>query len=191
MPKKKTTVAEDVQTMLLKLSVLLIILAGIATYLATQSKILAGVVVGVLLGSIFMIALFVQVKKEQQLRRSGIHEIDQMSGTKFEQYLQQLLQTQGYDVKLTPETGDYGADLVLSKQPLKIVVQAKRWNGNVGIAAVQQVIGAKAHYQANEAWVITNSYFTEAAVKLAKSNAVKLIDRQMLISMLLSHSDSQ
>ncbi len=40
--------------------------------------------------------------------------------------------------ELTPETGDYGADLVLSKDGRKIVVQAKRWKNVVGIEAVQQ-----------------------------------------------------
>ena len=40
---------------------------------------------------------------------------------------------------------------------------------------------AKAHYQADEAWVITNSRFTPAALQLAKECEVTLIDRERLV----------
>jgi restriction system protein len=80
----------------------------------------------------------------------------------------------------------YGADLVLEKDGAHIVLQAKRYKQNVGITAVQEVIGAKAHYKAQLAWVICNSFFTDAAATLAKSNQVTLFDRKQLISMILN-----
>ncbi|MED4128507.1 restriction endonuclease [Shouchella miscanthi] len=56
---------------------------------------------------------------------------------------------------------------------------AKRYNfrNRVGIEAVQQVYASKAYYKAQEAWVITNSYYTLNAKNLAKACGVKLLDR--------------
>lgn len=68
----------------------------------------------------------------------------------------------------------------------KIVVQAKRYNKNVGIKAVQEAQASIAHYGASEAWVVTNSDYTSAAYELAKSNKVRLINRDALIEMILS-----
>ncbi len=75
-------------------------------------------------------------------------------------------------MNVTRAAGDFGADLILKKVDKKIVVQAKRYSKNVGISAVQEVVGSKAHYNADEAWVVTNSGFTEAAIDLARSNDV-------------------
>lgn len=61
-----------------------------------------------------------------------------------------------------------------------IVVQAKRYKRTVGIKAVQEVIPAVKMYNA---WVVSNSYYTKAAVKLAKHNGVRMIDREELIQM--------
>lgn len=113
--------------------------------------------------------------------RSGIKEIDMMSGYEFEEYLKLLFNQLGYKALLTKKSGDYGADLVL-KGKNKIVVQAKRYKkkNNVGISAVREVYGAKAYYGADEAWVITNSYYTKQANELACKCNVKLLDRDSL-----------
>ena len=50
---------------------------------------------------------------------------------------------------------------------------------------VQEIIGAVKMYDANEAWVVTNSYFTKQAIKLAEINDVYLIDRDELIDIIL------
>ena len=54
--------------------------------------------------------------RERRLKKSGILEVDKMSGRKFEEYLQILLKAKGYYAELTPASGDYGADLILSKR---------------------------------------------------------------------------
>ncbi len=56
----------------------------------------------------------------------------------------------------------------------KIVIQCKRSAGPVGIKAVQEALGARSFYRAREAWVITDSTYTAAAIKLARSSGVKL-----------------
>ena len=130
-------------------------------------------------------AFVVNYLRQQKLRKSGILEVDKMTGKVFEEYLQGLLKHRGYKVSLTSVTGDYGADLVLSSTDKRVVVQAKRYNKKVGLKAVQEIVSAKGHYNADECWVITNNYFTAPAVKLATSNKVVLIDRDLLMKWML------
>lgn len=124
--------------------------------------------------------------RDQTFINSGIKEIDVMTGIQFEHYLKVLFRNLGYTVNITKASGDFGADLVISKYDKKIVVQAKRYFTSIGIKAIQEVYSSKQYYGADEAWVVTNSFFTEAAKKLANVNEVVLIDRQRLIELILS-----
>ncbi|WP_286145525.1 restriction endonuclease [Bacillus sp. AFS077874] len=126
-----------------------------------------------------------QSKIDEKLRNSNINEIDKMDGDKFEEYLGSLFIALGYDTEVTKTSGDQGADLILRKNGNVIVVQAKRYSYNVGNSAVQEIFTAKNFYGANDAWVVTNSYFTKSAQELAKVNEVKLIDREQLIELSL------
>ncbi|KAA8782524.1 restriction endonuclease [Paenibacillus amylolyticus] len=161
-------------------------LGGIlGTYSLTKSwqpSIIVGFV-GVV--GIIILMVIIQQKRAERLKRSGITEIDKMDGVQFEHYLGHLFCSQGFKAEVTKAAGDYGADLVISKDGKRIVVQAKRYKKNVGLKAVQEVQGAKAHYRANGAWVVTNSNYTEQAYQLAKSNGVRLIARDELVEMLL------
>lgn len=111
-----------------------------------------------------------------------LNKIDIMSGEDFEKYLMYNFQKRGYKVKTTPVTGDYGADLILSKKGTKICVQAKRYKSNVGNSAVQEIVAALAYYKCDYGMVITNSYFTAAAKTLAKVNNIELWDRNRIIN---------
>ena len=104
--------------------------------------------------------------------------IDKLNGRAFERYLTVQFRHLGYHVTLTSYSHDYGADLVLRKWGKKIVVQAKRYERNVGIAAVQEVVGSIAYYKADRAMVVTNSNFTKSARDLAKRNEVELWGRK-------------
>jgi restriction system protein len=157
----------------------------VGTYSLTKSW-QASLVVGFLgVVGIIVLMVIIQQKRAERLKRSGIAEIDKMDGVQFEHYLGHLFRSQGFKAEVTKAAGDYGADLVISKDGKRIVVQAKRYKKNVGLKAVQEVQGAKAHYRANGAWVVTNSNYTEQAYQLAKSNGVRLIARDELVEMLL------
>ncbi|WP_245828963.1 restriction endonuclease [Salipaludibacillus agaradhaerens] len=135
-------------------------------------------------GSLFFVFI-INTITEQRLRKSGILEIDKMSGRKFEEYLQALLKARGYYVQFTPASGDYGADLILTTKGKKIIVQAKRYKKNVGVKAVQEIASARNYYRADNCWVITNSFFTEQAKRLASSNQVRLVDRKQLTNWMI------
>lgn len=164
---------------------LLMLGAGFGAYKLTNSFIFAGVAFGAVMMLYAIVAISIARKRNERLKRSGIAEIDKMEGRQFEKYLGHLLEAHGYKVTVTQAAGDFGADLVIAKGAQRVVVQAKRYSKNVGIKAVQEAQASIAHYSANEAWVISNSGYTEAAITLAKSNTVRLIDRAELIEMIL------
>ncbi len=141
---------------------------------------------------IWLLILIVLILKVTQLfinvyriRRAGLTQIDKMSGSDFEVFLEHLFLDLGYKVQRVGHLGDYGADLIIEKDNIKTAVQAKRWNNPVNIKAIQEINTAKAHYNAIQAMVVTNNRFTFNATKLAKENNVKLVDRQGLASLIL------
>lgn len=133
---------------------------------------------------ILAIYLYGRWSKKQAIRKSGIKEIDTMSGIDFEKRLEVMFKDLGYKVNRTPPSGDFGADLILENRRGRTVVQAKRYSRPIGIKAVQEVIGSIAFYKATNALVVTNIYFTPQAEKLAQSNGVELWDRDKLINTL-------
>ncbi|MFD2384988.1 restriction endonuclease [Paenibacillus xanthanilyticus] len=143
------------------------------------------------LASFIGIRLYRNKQRAERLKLSGISEIDEMDGRQFEHYLGHLLKSHGYSVEVTRAAGDYGADLVIKKDGKKIVVQAKRHSKNVGLKAVQEVQASIAHYGALEGWVISNREYTNEAYALAKSNGIRLINREQLIEMSLKMNSTE
>lgn len=181
MPRKTKKQEKALNELLTGLPVLL----AIGSYLLTNSFIITVIVFLVVFGSLVAVIIYRQMKRQEIIRKSGIKEIDKMQGLQFEEFLGSLFRSKGYKVKQTRATGDYGADLILIKGDQKIVVQAKRYQKYVGLKAVQEVNSSKNYYQAKEAWVVTNSYYTKQAVHLARSNNVRLIDREELIQLIM------
>jgi restriction system protein len=116
----------------------------------------------------------------QRISRAGLVEVDSMNGEAFEIYLESLFSRMGYHVKRTPYRGDYGADLIVTKDGKSMAVQAKRAASKVGVKAVQEITAARAHYKCDSALVVTNNDFTQQAQKLARSNNVDLWNRERL-----------
>ncbi len=104
-------------------------------------------------------------------------DLDKLSGVEFEHFLAGLFRENGYEVQLTSTSGDYGADLILSKENIRIAVQAKRYLGSVGVQAVQEALSGKAFYKCKSAWVITTGTYTQNAIQLAQKSDVKLLRR--------------
>ncbi len=134
---------------------------------------------------VFLIKLALSIRKKARLAKSGMAELDKLGGEEFEKYLEILFRKLGYQVTRTPYQGDYGADLVIQKDRVQTVVQAKRYNRSVGVKAVQEAVAAKEYYKCDSAMVVTNSYYSEQAKKLAAANKVELWDRNQLVDRLL------
>jgi len=129
-----------------------------------------------------------KVWEEQQARAKWdryhrcvrIEEVDGMTGVEFETFIGTLFGRLGHkNVRGTRGSGDQGADVLCdSPDNKRTVVQTKRWKGRVGNSAIQEVMGALTFYDAELAFVITSSYFTDSAKALAKKHTrIHLVDR--------------
>ena len=170
-------------------SLLFIGIVGIGVSISQQQPTLIWIFAAALVLAIAVIAFIIinERRKQERLARSGIHEIDEMSGLDFEKYLQAMLIRKGYKhVKLTT-TYDLGVDLIAEKDGVHWAIQAKRYKGTVGLDAVRQVVAAANHYKCDRAMVITNSYFTRNARTIAQSTNCVLIDRDKLIEIILAN----
>lgn len=152
----------------------------------TPVHLLAGLIKSAVSAVLSKIQKIQENTRKRELLSCDMVEVDEMEGTEFEDFLEVLFRKKGYRVRTTATTGDYGADLILNNH---IVVQAKRYAGSIGVKAVQEVIGAKGFYQADEGMVVTNSYFTPNAVNLAKANHIELWDRERLMKEIKSTKD--
>jgi HJR/Mrr/RecB family endonuclease len=108
--------------------------------------------------------------------------IGTMTAREFEEYVGEYFAALGYSISLTGNGPDQGADIVITRDPDRAVVQVKRYSGPVGNDATQAVVAAIGFYGARRAVVVTNSVFTDAAVSLASKNPVELIDGGKLLS---------
>lgn len=102
------------------------------------------------------------------------------SGNDFELYLVNLFRELNYKVKHCGKTGDQGGDLIVSKNDMTYVVQAKYYSNKLDNTSIQEVVGAIRFYNADKGIVITNSTFTSKAKELAEANKIILIDGEGL-----------
>jgi restriction system protein len=124
--------------------------------------------------------IVIRMRRDRVFHGATLHSIDTMDGTHFEVFLAELFLHLGYRVQRVGMSHDFGADLVMTSSRQRVVVQAKRYAGNVGIGAVQEVLGAVHYYRGTRAMVVTSSRFTDSARELAARSGVELWDRQRL-----------
>lgn len=132
------------------------------------------------LALLIIIQLVLRYIEKQKLAKLGIADIDRLSGRDFERYLEVLFEKKGHKVTRTKYIGDYGADLVIESGNNKTVVQAKRFKGKVGVKAIQEAVASKGYYSCQNTMVVTNSNFTDQAIKLARANNVELTNLSTL-----------
>ena len=110
--------------------------------------------------------------------------IDELEGHDFEEYCAELLEKSGFsDVTVTKGSGDFGLDILCEKDGVTYGIQCKRYDKPIGVAAVQQAYAGRDYYDRMVGVVMTNQYFTEAAVKAAGKLNILLWDRGYLEEM--------
>ena len=117
-------------------------------------------------------------EKNLQLLQLSMSKIK--TGAEFEEYLQMVFSKLGYEATMTKGSGDKGADLILKRNNITYIVQAKFYSQPVGNKAIQEAHTAKDIYKANKAAVITNHTFTKQAIEDAASVNVVFVDGDKL-----------
>ncbi|EGR1985738.1 TPA: hypothetical protein GRI96_24815 [Vibrio parahaemolyticus] len=92
-----------------------------------------------------------------------------LSPRQFEELTAELLYRQGYEVELTPASGDGGVDIYAAKKDgvgkFLYLVECKKYSprNKVGVNIVRSLHGVVQHKRANAGLVVTTSTFTKGA----------------------------
>lgn len=131
------------------------------------------------------IAILIYIAFRAMRRRRYVPElIDELEGRDFEVYCADLLAKNGfYDVEITKGSGDYGLDILAERDGVTYGIQCKRYDKPIGVAAVQQAYAGRDYYGRMVGAVMTNQFFTDAAVKMAQALNVLLWDRAYIEEM--------
>ena len=113
-------------------------------------------------------------------RGSGQAAVDEMVGVDFEHYVAAVLRGVGYTVEVTKASGDFGVDLIATKNGVRTAVQCKRQARAVNGSAIQQVVAGAAVHECTATMVVSNHRYTPAAEKLAEVHGCVLVDRVRL-----------
>ena len=118
-------------------------------------------------------------------KRYADDELDEMEGLDFEYYCAELLRNRGFiEVEVTKSSGDYGIDILAEKEGVTYAIQCKRYDGPVGVKAVQEAYAGRDFYDRMVGCVLTNQYFTQPAVDAAQKLKILLWDRDYLEEMI-------
>ncbi len=105
-----------------------------------------GIVVGITAVVLFFVWLGFYAARRFRERFRG-RALDEMEGHDFEYFCADLLEQNGFiDVEVTKGSGDYGVDVLAEKDGVTYAVQCKRYDGPVGVKAVQEAYAGRDYY---------------------------------------------
>jgi restriction system protein len=125
------------------------------------------------MGLSFAGLLHLAVLAYDEIVQAKFHE--DMSPIEFEHYCAQVLREMKWDARVTQASGDQGVDIIADKRGRRIVLQCKKYSKPVGNRAVQEIVAAIAHVDAERGIVVATRDYTPAAQRLAASNEVLLL----------------
>lgn len=123
------------------------------------------------------------IKSKKEQARTHIERMlenysswDQLTPEDFEHALTFKLKNDGYNLHVTKYVGDGGVDLEgVNKGGKPIIVQAKKYRSNVGVAVVREMIGVReSHPEKPLTMIISLVGFTRGALHLAEQEGVIL-----------------
>ncbi|MDA8651049.1 restriction endonuclease [Porticoccaceae bacterium] len=122
-------------------------------------------------------------KKRQKIAQTDFEKLlenyshwEQLSPHDFEYALKYSLEKKGYSLTVSKYSGDGGVDLEGTNAEEKpVIVQAKKYKVNVGVAVVREMIGVReAHIDRPSTIIVALVGFTKGAKILAKKEGIEL-----------------
>jgi len=133
-----------------------------------------------------VIVTFIQSIKRghrRSIEQQSLEDIRHLSADGFEDFVAGLFLARGYKAKIVGGQGDHGVDIeVTNPQGDRELVQCKRWNRKwLGEGVVREFFGSFVHDgDAVHGYIVTTSFFSEAARAWAAGKPIDLIDGKKL-----------
>lgn len=110
----------------------------------------------------------------------------------FENLITNLFSKMGLDTRQTQPSRDGGVDCVAfdprSILGGKVVIQAKRYKGTVGVSAVRDLYGTVHNEGASKGILVTTSGYGRASFEFASGKPLELLDGRNLLYLLEEHA---
>ena len=116
----------------------------------------------------------------------NIESLDKLQPLVFEAAIALLLEKMfDGNTWLTPKSNDKGADIIHFNENRDLIIQVKQSTSKLGINSGQEINYAVPEYNNKykrtfNPQVITNSFFNQTAVDLAKQHNIELVDRTLV-----------
>ncbi|MEV4568536.1 restriction endonuclease [Nonomuraea sp. NPDC049419] len=115
----------------------------------------------------------------------------ELSPSEFEHLVRQLFTAMGTDTWTTMVSEDSGVDAVATSNNLLFggvcLIQAKRWSGTVGLAAVHALSSAMEAHNVVSGVLVTTSWFSRASERFAERNRITLINGAAFKTLIKEH----
>lgn len=120
----------------------------------------------------------------------SLDDLQAMTPSDFEAWVQQLFRSRGYFAHNTPDSNDHGVDLwVVSPQGERAIVQCKRYRGVVGGVVIRELYGVMQHEGTPRGFLVTTGTISAPARRWAQGKAIELIDGARLAVLASGRAD--
>lgn len=120
------------------------------------------------------------------LQRSFESRFYNLEPIAFERLIGALFQAKGYSVQYTPYSGDYGVDVLATKDGKTKAIQVKQRTSVISSKEIGELLVGQVHYEVDSKLFITGWYFSENAKETAKRAGVEIWDWDKLSAELVS-----
>jgi SNF2 family DNA or RNA helicase len=141
----------------------------------------------------FISAINTENVKTNSILIDNIEAMDKLQPLMFEAAIALLLEMEkGGDTWLTPITNDKGADIMHFNEDMDMLIQVKQSLSKLGISSGQEISYAVPEYNTKHnrkfhTQIVTNSYFNQNAISLAKQHNIELVDREIVKKWILQN----
>lgn len=141
----------------------------------------------------------IQQKKEMEIRKKEIEKLmrvryrsgnfEGVSPDDFENIIMELFTFIGYSVVKLGHSGDQGIDLSCLDNSTgeKVIIQCKRYKGNVGSHIIRDFYGALTHSNAAKGYIVTTGSYTKDARQWAYGKPIELINGEKLTQLMMTY----
>lgn len=125
-------------------------------------------------------------QNQTQAKPLTIDDVDRLNDYLFEAYIGALYEKQGYEVQITPRSGDKGVDVLAFKDGTNYAIQCKHSRNNIGQECMSEVLSGAKYYETiyGKSFIPltwTNSYYSSTAIDFAKTIGIEYCDRDNLM----------
>ncbi len=116
----------------------------------------------------------------------------ELTPSEFENLITNLFTKMGLDTRQTQPSRDGGVDCVaFDPRPIfggKVVIQAKRYKGTVGVSAIRDLYGTVHNEGASKGILVATSGYGRASFEFANGKPLELLDGSNLLYLLQTHA---